>query len=193
MNSKEKKNLIAFHIRKIIDILGLDTNDPSIDQTPNRVAKMYVDEVFSGLDPANYPKMSFHQGQSNSKMVLIKNISLISFCEHHLVPMIGIGHISYLPKMGVLGLSSLHRIVRFYAKQPQLQERLTLQISQKLQEELQTEDVAVVIQMKHLCVLARGIEDHMSEVETHILQGCFESNPAIRDTFLLSIKQESKI
>jgi GTP cyclohydrolase I len=190
MDSKEKKEKIAFHIGKILETLGLDINDPSVAKTPFRVAKMYVDEVFSGLNPETYPEISFHSENVKNEVILVKNISLISFCEHHLVPMIGTAHASYLPSSGVLGLSKIHRIMRFYAKRPQLQERLTLQIAEKLQEELKTEDVAVAIRMKHLCVIARGVEDHSSEVETHVLKGVFEFDPTIRREFFLRITNE---
>lgn len=194
MNSEEKKEKIAFHIEKVLDILGLDLKDPSIAKTPHRVAKMYVDEVFSGLNPETYPEISFHPEAVKNELVLIKNISLISFCEHHLVPMIGTAHASYLPTTGVLGLSKIHRIMRFYSKRPQLQERLTLQIAEKLQEELKTEDVAVALRLRHLCVAARGVEDRSSEVETHVLKGRFESDPKIRGEFFLriGIEEESK-
>ena len=192
MEFEKKKEQIAFHIEKILEILGLDLSDPSLAKTPERVAKMYVDEVFSGLDPHTYPEVSFYREAIVNEMVLVKNISLISFCEHHLVPMIGTAHAAYLPTIGVLGLSKVHRIMRFYAKRPQLQERLTIQIAEKLKEELRTEDVAVAISMKHLCVQARGVEDHSSELETHVLKGRFDSVPEIRSEFFLRIAQGSK-
>jgi len=190
MTPEEKKETIAFHVEKILETLGLDLTNPSLAKTPERVAKMYVDEVFSGLDPATYPEVTFHEEQISNELVLVKNIALISFCEHHLVPMIGMAHVAYLPTKGVLGLSKIHRILRYYAKRPQLQERLTEQIAEKLKHELQTVDVAVAIRMKHLCVLARGVEDHSSEAETHVLRGRFETDRAIRSEFFLRITQE---
>lgn len=188
MKPEEKKEKIAFHIEKILEILGLDTTKSTLKDTPNRVAKMYVDEVFSGLDSHNYPKITFHEEAINNELVLVKNISLVSFCEHHLVPMVGMAHIAYLPRGRVLGLSKIHRILRHFAKRPQLQERLTLQIADDLQQVLQTEDLAVVIQMKHFCVMARGVEDTCSDTETHVLRGRFETEEALRYEFFVRIK-----
>jgi len=192
MNPEEKKSKIAAHIEKILEILGLDLTDPSLAKTPQRVAKMYVDEVFSGLDPKTYPELSFHNERIHNEFVLVKNISLISFCEHHLVPMVGIAHVAYFPTIGVLGLSKIHRILRFFAKRPPLQERMTNQIADQLVKELHTEDVAVLIRMQHLCVLARGVEDRMSECETHVLKGRFQSHPEIRSSFFLRVNEEEK-
>ncbi len=181
----DKKEQIAFHVGKILEILELD-----LEKTPERVAEMYVDEVFSGLNPDTYPAISLLEENVNNEVVLVKNISLVSFCEHHLVPMIGVAHIAYLPSKGVLGLSKIHQLARFYAKQPQLQERMTQQIAESLSQELQTEDVAVAICMKHLCVLARGVEDQTSEMETHVLKGRFDSDPETRSEFFLRISEK---
>lgn len=188
MNSQEKKEAIAFHLEKILKVLGLDLTNPSLAKTPQRVATMYVDEVFSGLNPETYPETSFHEETIDQELILVKNISVMSFCEHHLVPMIGMADIAYLPTKGVLGLSKIHRIVRFYAKQPQLQERMTKQIADTLKKELQTEDVAVAMRLKHFCVMARGVEDYSSELETYILKGRFDSDPQIRSEFFLRKK-----
>lgn len=191
--SQEKKEKIAYHFRKILETLELDLNNPSLSKTPERVAKMYVEEVFSGLDPQSYPDVTFHQDYIPNESVFIKNISLISFCEHHLVPMIGLAHVAYIPQVGVLGLSKIHRILRHFAKQPQLQERLTKEVGNNLKKTLQTDDVAVSLQMKHFCVVVRGVEDPNSVAETFFLSGRFESNPATRSEFFLRISQEDHL
>lgn len=190
MTPEEKKEKIAFHIGKVLEILGLDLSHPSLVKTPERVAKMYVDEVFTGLNPSTYPEITFHDEAIKNDLILIKNISLISFCEHHLVPMMGIAHVGYLPNKGVIGLSKINSLLRYFAKRPQLQERLTEQIGEALQKELRTENLAIVIKMQHLCVVARGGEDQQSETETHVLKGRFQSDPILRSDFFLRISTD---
>ncbi len=192
MTPEKKKETIAFHFEKILETLGLDLSDPSLSKTPERVAEMYVEEIFSGLDPKTFPEVVFHHEPIDNELILIKHISLVSFCEHHLVPMVGCAHVAYLPQKGVIGLSKIHRILRHFAKRPQLQERLTEQAAVSLQQVLQTDDVAVSIEMKHFCVIARGVEDENSEVETHALKGAFQSDPSLRSTFFLRISKEGR-
>ena len=182
---------IAYHVEKILEILGLDLTDPSLAKTPERVAKMYVEEVFQGLDPTTFPELTLHKETLASELVLIKNISLTSFCEHHLVPMVGVAHVAYLPKKGVLGLSKIHRLVRHFAKRPQLQERLTQQIADSLHKALGTDDIAVMIEAKHLCVVARGVEDQQSTLETHALRGVFSLNTPAREEFFMRVSEKS--
>lgn len=169
MSLKKKKELIAHHFQKILETLELDLPD-----APTRVATMYVDEIFTGLNPLTFPDTPLLDEPDYHDLVEIKNISVVSFCEHHFVPMVGVAHIAYYPKKGLLGLSTIHRIVRHFAKRPQLQERLTQQISTSLQEALHTEDVSVTLRLTHFCVRARGVEDQQSEVETQVLCGCFK-------------------
>lgn len=188
MTPDEKKEKIAFHIGKILETLGLD-----LPKTPERIAKMYLDEVFSGLDPSTYPEITLHKESVRNELILVKNISVVSFCEHHLVPMVGSAHIAYLPTIGIIGLSKIHRILHHFAKRPQLQERLTEQVATSLQKALQTDDVAVAICMKHFCVLARGVEDKNSEAETHVLRGRFESDASTRSEFFLRITRDERI
>ncbi|MCH9627696.1 MAG: GTP cyclohydrolase 1 [Chlamydiales bacterium] len=189
MTPEKKKETIAFHFEKILEALGLDLSDPSLSKTPDRVAQMYVDEIFSGLNPVSFPEVTIHNEPVDNELVLIKNISLVSFCEHHLVPMVGRAHVAYLPTEGIVGLSKIHRILRHFARRPQLQERLTEQAAESLQQVLRTDDVAVAIEMKHFCVIARGVEDENSEVETHALKGAFCSDPTLRSTFFLRISK----
>lgn len=183
MTPDEQKEQIAFHFEKILETLGLDLSNPSLAKTPKRVATMYVDEIFSGLQPETYPEITFHKEPVSNELVLVKNISIISFCEHHFVPMCGWAHVAYLPQKGVIGLSKIHRILRYFAKRPQLQERLTQEVAANLKEVLQTEDVAVVINMKHFCVQARGVEDFASELQTHVLHGKFKTDSALQSQF----------
>ena len=153
LSDEEKKTEIAFHFAKIMDILGLDLTDDSLKGTPSRVAKMYVDEIFSGLNPANKPKVAlFDNKYRYSEMLVEKNITLYSNCEHHFVPIFGHAHVAYISSGKVVGLSKLNRIVQYYAKRPQVQERLTNQIATELTKVLDTEDVAVIIDARHLCV-----------------------------------------
>ncbi|WP_299523940.1 GTP cyclohydrolase I FolE, partial [Winogradskyella sp.] len=152
MPNEEKKERISILFSEIMDVLGLDLTDDSLKGTPDRVAKMYVEEIFSGLDPANKPKVAlFDNKYQYNQMLVEKNITFYSNCEHHFVPIIGKAHIAYKSSGKVIGLSKLNRIVQYYAKRPQVQERLTNQIANELKTVLDTEDVAVIIDAKHLC------------------------------------------
>jgi GTP cyclohydrolase IA len=182
---------IAFHFSEIMKTLGLNLEDPSLKETPQRVAKMYVDEIFQGLSDENFPKISTFPSNSNKKnahIVLVKDITINSFCEHHFVPMFGKAHIAYIPNTSLIGLSKINRIARFFSQRPQLQERLTQQIADSLSAILEIQDVAVYIEAKHFCVAARGVSDDQSLTITHELRGDFESNPMRRQEFFQMIK-----
>lgn len=180
ISDEEKKKRIAFHFAEIMDTLGLDLKDDSLQGTPERVAKMYVEEIFSGLDPLNKPKMAlFDNKYEYDQMLVEKNISFYSNCEHHFVPIIGRAHVAYISSGKVIGLSKLNRIVQYYAKRPQVQERLTNQIAKELQKALNTEDVAVIIDAKHLCVSSRGIKDDTSTTVTSFYGGAFNEHQKI--------------
>ena len=179
-----KVEQIAEHFRSIMDILGLDLTDDSLSGTPYRVAKMYVKEIFSGLNPENRPDTKlFDNKYKYGEMLVEKDISFYSNCEHHFVPIIGKAHIAYISSGKVVGLSKLNRIVRYYAKRPQVQERLTVQIAEDLKKALQTEDVAVIIDAKHLCVSMRGVEDTSSATVTSFYGGKFQ-DPTVRQELL---------
>lgn len=180
ISDEEKKKRIAFHFSEIMDTLGLDLRDDSLQGTPERVAKMYVDEIFSGLDPKNKPKIALFENKYQYEQMLVeKNISFYSNCEHHFVPIIGMAHIAYVSSGKVIGLSKLNRMVQYYAKRPQVQERLTNQIAKELQKALDTDDVAVIIDAKHLCVSSRGIKDDTSATVTAFYGGVFKQHEKI--------------
>lgn len=180
----EKVTLIADKFRDIMDIMGLDLTDDSLKGTPKRVAKMYIKEVFSGLNPANKPDVKlFENKYQYNQMLVEKNITLHSYCEHHFVPILGKAHVAYISNGHVIGLSKTNRIVRHYAKRPQVQERLTEQIAQELRKILKTDDVAVYIDALHLCVSTRGIEDTSSSTVTSSYHGKFQ-NEGTRKAFL---------
>ena len=173
-SNNEKIKNIEKHFTKIVDELGLDLNDDSISGTPYRVAKMYVKEIFSGLDPENKPKISLFDNKYNyNKMLIEKNINLNSTCEHHFLPITGKAHVSYISSGKVIGLSKLNRIVQYYAHRPQVQERLTKQIYDELKNVLDTDSVMVVIEAKHMCVSSRGIKDYTSSTVTEMYGGDF--------------------
>lgn len=179
---KEKVRLIQEHFREIMEILGLDLRDDSLRGTPERVAKMYVEEIFSGLNPANKPKVSLFENKFDYKEMLVeKDITVFSHCEHHFQPFFGKAQVAYIPNGNVIGLSKLNRIVKYYCKRPQVQERLTNQIALELRETLKTEDVAVVIRAKHLCVSARGVEDVNSETITLRTSGRFKDKSVMEE------------
>lgn len=170
----EKKEKISNLFAEIMDVMGLDLTDDSLKGTPNRVAKMYIDEIFSGLNPKNKPKVAlFDNSYKYNQMLVEKNITFYSNCEHHFVPIIGKAHIAYVSSGKVIGLSKLNRIVQYYAKRPQVQERLTNQIAIELKTILETEDIAVIIDAKHLCVSSRGVKDDTSETVTSYYSGVF--------------------
>lgn len=174
MDDELKIELIEKHFKEIMQILGLDLKDDSLKGTPKRVAKMYVQEVFSGLNPANKPNIAlFKNSYKYSEMLVEKNITLHSFCEHHFVPIIGEAHVAYISNGNVIGLSKINRIVQYFAKRPQVQERLTVQIANELKKILKTEDVAVIVDAKHMCVSVRGIEDVNSSTVTSSYHGKF--------------------
>lgn len=175
MEDELKMELIEKHFRHIMEIMGLDLTDDSLKGTPKRVAKMYIKEVFSGLDPKNKPAIAlFDNKYKYNQMLVEKDISVFSNCEHHFVPIYGKAHVAYISSGKVIGLSKLNRIVEYYSKRPQVQERLTVQIANELKEALQTEDVAVVIDAQHMCVQSRGIRDSGSSTVTAYYGGKFE-------------------
>lgn len=176
MSNDEKKQRISILFSEIMDVMGLDLTDDSLQGTPDRVAKMYIDEIFSGLDPKNKPKIAlFENKYQYNQMLVEKNITFYSNCEHHFVPIIGKAHIAYKSSGKVIGLSKLNRIVQYYARRPQVQERLTNQIANELKTVLETEDVAVIIDAKHLCVSSRGVKDDTSATVTTYYGGEFNS------------------
>ena len=177
LSDEEKKNKISMLFEEIMDVMGLDLNDDSLKGTPDRVAKMYIDEIFSGLNPKNKPKIAlFDNKYQYNQMLVEKNITFYSNCEHHFVPIIGKAHVAYVSSGKVIGLSKLNRIVQYFAKRPQVQERLTNQIGEDLKKILGTDDVAVIIDAKHLCVSSRGIKDESSATVTSFYSGVF-NNP----------------
>ena len=182
MSNEEKKNRISILFSEIMDVLGLDLTDDSLQGTPDRVAKMYIEEIFSGLDPKNKPQVAlFDNKYQYNQMLVEKNITFYSNCEHHFVPIIGKAHIAYKSSGKVIGLSKLNRIVQYYAKRPQVQERLTNQIANELRTVLETEDVAVIIDAKHLCVSSRGIQDDTSTTVTTYYGGEFNTASKIAE------------
>lgn len=182
ISDKEKKEKIAVLFTEIMDVMGMDLNDDSLKGTPERVAKMYIDEIFSGLNPKNKPKMSlFENKYQYNQMLVEKNITFYSNCEHHFVPIFGKAHVAYISSGKVIGLSKLNRIVQYYAQRPQVQERLTNQIGKDLEHILQTEDIAVIIDAKHLCVCSRGIKDDTSTTITTYYGGAFKNPQKIAE------------
>ena len=182
LSDSEKKKKIAILFEEIMDVMGLDLTDDSLKGTPERVAKMYIDEIFSGLNPVNKPKVAlFDNKYQYNQMLVEKDITFYSNCEHHFVPIIGKAHISYISSGKVIGLSKLNRIVQYYAKRPQVQERLTNQIAEELKGVLGTEDVAVIIDAKHLCVSSRGIKDDTSATVTAFYGGTFNTSAKIAE------------
>ena len=174
MNDELKIQLIQKHFKDIMHIMGLDLSDDSLKETPHRVAKMFVKEIFSGLNPANKPEVTLFQNKYQyNEMLIEKNITLYSYCEHHFVPIVGKVHVAYISNGNVIGLSKINRLVQYYAKRPQVQERLTNQIAEGLKEALQTNDVAIVIDAVHLCVTSRGINDTNSSTVTTYYSGKF--------------------
>ena len=182
ISDDEKKEKIAFLFREIMDVMGLDLTDDSLKGTPERVAKMYIEEIFSGLNPNNKPKIAlFDNKYQYNQMLVEKNITFYSNCEHHFVPIIGKAHVAYISSGKVIGLSKLNRIVQYYAKRPQVQERLTNQIAEDLKDILQTENIAVIIDAKHLCVSSRGIKDDTSATVTSYYGGEFNTPSKINE------------
>ncbi len=193
ISDDEKINVIQEKVRDILEILGMDLTDDSLKGTPLRVAKMYVNEIFGGLNPEKKPIPStFKNKFKYGEMLVEKNITLYSTCEHHLLPIIGLAHVAYISNGTVVGLSKINRVVNYYSKRPQVQERLTIQVVNELQKILNTDDVACVIDAKHLCVNSRGISDKSSSTVTAEFGGKFKDSKFRRD-FLDYIKLETEI
>lgn len=192
LSDDKKIELIKKDVENILNTLGMDLTDDSLKGTPNRVAKMFVKEIFGGLNPNKKPNSStFKNNYKYGEMLVEKNITLYSTCEHHLLPIIGKAHIAYISNGSVVGLSKMNRIVDYFAKRPQVQERLTMQVVQELQKVLNTDDVACVIDAKHLCVNSRGIRDIESSTITSEFGGKFKEEN-IRNEFLNYIRLETK-
>lgn len=188
ISDEQKIELIKKDVESILQTLGMDLEDDSIKGTPNRVAKMFVKELFGGLNPSKKPSSStFENNYKYGEMLVEKNITLYSTCEHHLLPIIGRAHVAYISNGKVIGLSKMNRIVEYFAKRPQVQERLTMQIVQEMQKVLGTEDVACIIDAKHLCVNSRGIKDIESSTVTSEFGGKFKDENTKRE-FLDYIK-----
>ncbi len=192
LSREEKIKKIAKNFEEIMVTLGLDLTDDSLQGTPKRVAKLYVNEFFDGLDPNKKPKATVFDNKFHyNNMLIEKNINIISNCEHHFLPIIGKAHVGYISSGKVIGLSKMNRIVEYYSKRPQVQERLTRQIVDELKKALNTEDVAVVIDTKHMCVTTRGIKDHESSTVTMEYSGKFQEED-VRKEFLGYINMELK-
>ncbi len=191
LNPQEKIEIIKEDVRHIMETLGLDLTDDSLKGTPNRVAKMFVNEIFGGLNPDKKPSAStFDNKYKYGEMLVEKNITVYSTCEHHLLPIVGKAHVAYISNGTVVGLSKMNRIVDYFAKRPQVQERLTIQIVKELQKVLNTDDVACVIDAKHLCVNSRGIRDTESSTVTAEFGGKFKEAGTRRE-FLDYIKLDT--
>ena len=194
LSNLEKKEKIESLFSEIMQTLGLDLSDDSLRETPQRVAKMYVDEIFYGLQSDNFPKMTVVENKFDYDHAVVEiNIVTNSHCEHHFVPIIGKTHIAYVPNKKVLGLSKLNRIVDYFAKRPQIQERLTLQIHQALTAILETQDVAVVVDAMHSCVKTRGIKDVTSMTRTSKLSGAFKEDTSHRLEFMNTIPRAQEV
>jgi GTP cyclohydrolase I len=187
LNSEQKYERIRHLMSDVMDVLGLNRQDDSLAETPHRIAKMYVREIFSGLDYSKFPKLSLIENKMNAReMIKVSDIALTSTCEHHFVTIDGVARVAYIPDKTLIGLSKINRIVRFFAQRPQVQERLTRQILAALQVLLGTDDVAVSIEATHYCVKSRGVMDSNSKTSTTALGGCFLDNQHTRAEFLQS-------
>ena len=192
LSDEEKIKSIQKNVAEILHTLGMDMTDDSLKGTPLRVAKMYVKEVFNGLHPDTKPKLStFDNNYKYAEMLVEKNITVYSTCEHHLLPIVGRAHVAYISKGKVIGLSKMNRIVDYFAKRPQVQERLTMQVVQALQEALGTDDIACVIDAKHSCVNSGGIRDIASSTVTAEYGGVFKEDKNLRNEFLEYIKLDT--
>ena len=193
LDENSKIELIQRHFEEIMNILGLDLSDDSLKGTPKRVAKMYVKEVFSGLNPRNKPKVTLFKNKFRySQMLVEKDIKVKSYCEHHFVPIIGKAHVAYISNGDIIGLSKINRIVEYYSRRPQVQERLTEQIADELKKVLGTNDVAVVIEASHMCVVVRGVEDEQSTTTTSSFHGQFE-HIEVRKEFLTYLNSATRL
>ena len=185
LNPEQKYQRIKELMSEVVSTLGLDLSDDSLAETPHRIAKMYVHEIFSGLDYSEFPKLSVIDNKMGAnEMVKVRDIDLTSTCEHHFVTIDGVAKVAYIPKDKIIGLSKINRVVRFFGQRPQVQERLTRQILVALQAVLQTDDVAVSIDATHYCVKSRGVQDTNSQTSTTALGGCFKENIHTRAEFL---------
>lgn len=184
-SSEEKIEIITKHFVEIMKVLGMDLKNDSLKDTPKRIAKMYVNEIFSGLDPKHFPKMTVIENEMEyDQMVLVQDINVLSVCEHHFQTIDGFATVAYIPNHKVVGLSKINRVVQFFARRPQVQERLTKQIADCLQYVLDTDHVAVHLNAKHYCVIARGVQDGHSSTATSDLRGHFKTKPETRSEFL---------
>lgn len=184
ISDEEKMSIIEDKFRDIMETMGLDLTDDSLRGTPHRVAKMFIKEIFYGLNPENKPKISVFENKFKyGEMLVEKNINMNSTCEHHFLPIVGKAHVAYISNGEVIGLSKINRIVDYYARRPQVQERLTVQIADELRKILKTDDVAIIIDAKHMCVSSRGIQDESSSTVTAEYSGKFKDK-AVRDEFL---------
>ena len=189
LSAEEKRQRIQAHFTEIMKVLGLDLRDDSLMDTPRRIAKMYVNEIFGGLDYRTFPKLTVVENKMQcDEMIRVRKISMSSTCEHHFITIDGTATVAYIPKSKVIGLSKINRIVSFFAQRPQIQERLTEQVLLALQTLLETEDVAVSITATHFCVKARGVKDANSETTTTALGGVFKTRPETRKEFLMGLE-----
>lgn len=192
LSDNEKMDRIAHHFQGIMETLGLDLTDDSLSGTPSRVAKMFVKEIFYGLDPKNKPAVTLFDNKFDYKEMLVeKDIKVHSYCEHHFVPIVGRAHVAYISNGQVIGLSKINRIVDYFSRRPQVQERLTIQIAEELKTALGTEDVAVVIDSAHMCVITRGVKDVNSSTITSSFHGKFK-NPLTKQEFLSHLNTQGK-
>lgn len=193
LSEEEKIEIIESHFQAILETLGLNLEERSLQKTPRRVAEMYVKEIFSGLNEETFPKISIVQDEfhhQNNPHIVFVSTHFTSFCEHHLVPIHGIAYVAYKPRGKLIGLSKIPRIVRFFAKRPQVQERLTAQIADCLAQLLDNDDVAVSISATHFCVVARGIEDQNGTMTTNVLRGEFSSNDTLHREFFEAVNRQ---
>ncbi len=189
LGPEEKRQRIQAHFTEIMQILGLDLRDDSLMDTPRRIAKMYVNEIFGGLDYRAFPKLTVVANKMHcDEMIRVRKISMSSTCEHHFIAIDGTATVAYIPKTKVIGLSKINRIVAFFAQRPQIQERLTEQVLLSLQTLLETDDVAVSMTATHFCVKARGVRDANSETTTTALGGAFKTRPETRKEFLMGLE-----
>ena len=191
LSDHEKMDRIAGHFQGIMETLGLDMSDDSLRGTPSRVAKMYVQEIFHGLDPRNKPQVTLFDNKFNyNEMLIEKDIKVHSYCEHHFVPIIGRAHVAYISSGKVIGLSKINRIVDYFSRRPQVQERLTMQMAEELKQVLQTENVAVIIDSAHMCVITRGVQDVNSTTITSSFNGKFR-DPETKQELLAQLEIHS--
>ena len=190
---EEKKKIsgIRYHFAEIMKLLGLDMHNENLKDTPHRVAKMFVKEVFSGLNEKNKPKITlFPKNYDYQDMLIEKDISFFSYCEHHFVPIVGKAHVGYFPKQHIIGLSKINRLVKYHSRRPTVQERLTTEIGEELRMALKTDDVAIFLDAMHLCVVTRGVSDASTRTQTGYFKGKYE-NENVKKDFLARITQKT--